>query len=610
MENRSKRKLFRWTVCFLSLLLIVLQCAFPAQAAGRLEGMHHRLLDPYRNCREEGHLWSEWKQVVLVDYYGNVIQGDCTKGLYQYRTCSACGSTEYRIKEPWAHTFGPWETVRTGTCIQEGLIRHTCVDCGIAEEVSTGYSGHNYGDWVEMQPATCITQGIKYADCRVCGHREYAYTDPVPHSFGEWSVKTAATDFSTGVRHRSCAVCHLEEEEVYYPDGTVFYGDNNNTVYELQAALNRGGYECGTPDGAFGYNTWTAITNFEGDHDLPVDGIGWPGIRRILAEEEQTVRTSRDSEENGPPDDPSKTVSFRNNSTGASLVCSLKEHPAYIPEDRDYYYHSESVVFWVNIENDSLSLIEDVYCYNADTDLKVYYPVQFYPDWKAGEYFYRSQFDAGDSTSFVLFHTVSTAEADAGKCVLRFYASGKDPSGDPVKSEVAELEVKVVNPDGNTSRQTEDPPKEPTIELRESTQAGHWMEDPWDYDGYYYEKGEEIRYKVLVKNDTDDPIDHVVIGYNFTPTKIQPVKLPGQEKELPYKLYPEGKPRINIEVMEAGEHRAFYIWGAAEIASGDKGTMRKSAYLSYTGQGGERKYIFSKPCVVNTGIDPNEGSEK
>ena len=187
MKKRNKLKLFRWAVCFLSAFLIIMQSAFPAQADSRCPG-------------GDQHNWTEWTQVVLYDNYGNVIQGDCTKGLRQYRTCTLCGTTEYRTKEPWTHNFGPWETVRTANCIQDGILRHTCLDCGIHEDISTGYGGHNYGDWVEVQPATCTAQGIKYAECRLCGHREYVYTDPVPHTFGESSVKTAATDFSTGVR--------------------------------------------------------------------------------------------------------------------------------------------------------------------------------------------------------------------------------------------------------------------------------------------------------------------------------------------------------------------------------------------------------------------------
>ena len=604
MKKRNKLKLFRWAVCFLSAFLIIMQSAFPAQADSRCPG-------------GDQHNWTEWTQVVLYDNYGNVIQGDCTKGLRQYRTCTLCGTTEYRTKEPWTHNFGPWETVRTGNCIQDGILRHTCLDCGIHEDISTGYGGHNYGDWVEVQPATCTAQGIKYAECRLCGHREYVYTDPVPHTFSEWTVKTAATDFSTGVRKRSCAVCHLEEEEVYYPDGTVFYGDNNDIVLELQRALNRGGYDCGTPDGGFGNNTWNAVTAFERDHDLPVDGIGWPGIRKILTGEEQTLRPSRDPEGGSTPEDPSNdgTSSSNDSDDGtASLVCKLRVNQSYVPEGRDVYYAGEPVVIWVNIKNNSHVLVEDVYCLEEEGGALTYDP-HIYPDYKAGKDFCQKKLHPNKCVSYLYYHVITPEEADAGKYVLRVYALGTDKTaitetnGGAVRSETVEIEVKTAG-SYRVPRQS-DTPEDATIELKESTQAGHWMEDPSDHDGYYYyEKGEEIRYKILVKNDTDDPIYDVVIGYDFTPVKISPAKLPGQKEELPFELDPEGDAHINIEVIEAGEHRAFYLWCAAETESGDKDTMEHYARMEYNGQDGKHRSIVSEPCKVNTGITPPAVSEE
>ena len=379
-----------------------MQSAFPAQADSRCPG-------------GDQHNWTEWTQVVLYDNYGNVIQGDCTKGLRQYRTCTLCGTTEYRTKEPWTHNFGPWETVRTANCIQDGILRHTCLDCGIHEDISTGYGGHNYGDWVEVQPATCTAQGIKYAECRLCGHREYVYTDPVPHTFGEWSVKTAATDFSTGVRKRSCAVCHLEQEEVYYPDGTVFYGDNNDIVLELQRALNRGGYDCGTPDGGFGNNTWNAVTAFERDHDLPVDGIGWPGIRKILTGEEQTLRPSRHAEEVGTPEGSQTDDPLPSNSKEGSLTCSLKLHKSFVPEDRDYYLTGEPVVIWVNLKNETPTLLNNVYLIDDDTFTTLSYDPHLYPDYKAGKEFCVDLGCGGGKISFMHYHVITPEEAEEGK---------------------------------------------------------------------------------------------------------------------------------------------------------------------------------------------------
>ena len=357
MENRKKRKTYRWTVWFLSVFLIPALCAFPALADEECpEGEHDWVLDNYDapTCYDNGlagyycskcgdwkrelipatgHSWSEWTQLVLYNNDGTVKQGDCTKGLSQYRTCTVCGATDYRIKEPWEHNFDSWVTVRTGTCQQEGLQRRTCKDCGIVEERTTGYGDHQYGSWVETKPATCTEQGTYYYECQLCGERVYYYEDLIPHTFGEWTIKKEATDFTTGTWKRSCTVCGFEEESAFYPDGTVFYGDYNDIVYELQEAL----------------------------------------------------------------------------------ICSVKEHKAYAPEGRDCYYLNEPVVIWVNVKNTTSTNMTDVYCFDDDTGNKLIYDPHIYPDYKAGQEWYKETLYYESETSFMHFHQVTPEDADAGK---------------------------------------------------------------------------------------------------------------------------------------------------------------------------------------------------
>ena len=54
---------------------------------------------------------------------------------------------------------------------------------------------------------------------------------------------------------------------------SVSYGSVNSYVTRLQNRLNELGYDCGTADGDFGYNTRNAVIRFQKDHGLVVDGI-------------------------------------------------------------------------------------------------------------------------------------------------------------------------------------------------------------------------------------------------------------------------------------------------------------------------------------------------
>ena len=51
------------------------------------------------------------------------------------------------------------------------------------------------------------------------------------------------------------------------------YGSRGTDVKALQAALNKLGFSCGTPDGVFGYKTKTAVMAFQRRYGLSVDGL-------------------------------------------------------------------------------------------------------------------------------------------------------------------------------------------------------------------------------------------------------------------------------------------------------------------------------------------------
>ena len=61
----------------------------------------------------------------------------------------------------------------------------------------------------------------------------------------------------------------LKRWEVEIPTEPVIYTDEE-TIEKVQEALNEAGYDCGTPDGIAGRNTYAAMNEYQEDHELPV----------------------------------------------------------------------------------------------------------------------------------------------------------------------------------------------------------------------------------------------------------------------------------------------------------------------------------------------------
>lgn len=63
---------------------------------------------------------------------------------------------------------------------------------------------------------------------------------------------------------------------------TLKQGDRGADVKQLQQQLNQRGFPCGTPDGAFGPNTRTAVISFQRSRDLVADGVAGPATQQAL----------------------------------------------------------------------------------------------------------------------------------------------------------------------------------------------------------------------------------------------------------------------------------------------------------------------------------------
>jgi 3D (Asp-Asp-Asp) domain-containing protein len=65
-------------------------------------------------------------------------------------------------------------------------------------------------------------------------------------------------------------------------EGNLFIGSRGDAVVQVQQALNSKGYWCGTADGIFGPKTYSAVTRFQREAGLDVDGIVGPQTKKAL----------------------------------------------------------------------------------------------------------------------------------------------------------------------------------------------------------------------------------------------------------------------------------------------------------------------------------------
>lgn len=63
---------------------------------------------------------------------------------------------------------------------------------------------------------------------------------------------------------------------------TLKQGDRGSDVKQLQQQLNQLGFPCGTPDGAFGANTRSAVVSFQRSRGLVADGVAGPATQHAL----------------------------------------------------------------------------------------------------------------------------------------------------------------------------------------------------------------------------------------------------------------------------------------------------------------------------------------
>ena len=202
------------------------------------------------------------------------------------------------------------------------------------------------------------------------------------------------------------------------------------------------------------------------------------------------------------------------------LACTLKLNPSFKPKNGKYYTEGEPVGIWVTIRNRSEVTNTSVYFYDSD-DAFIYYDPHYYPkQLKSGPWFIE-QLEPGTSWSFMYYHEITAEECEKGEYTFRMHAE----SAEGLFSNYPELGVVT-----GGIVETKNPLLKPIPEfiLTESSQPSHKRDQH-----EYYIPGETIRYKVTVKNDTDEAFYDFSIGILSDERPVIweiPELLPGKEE--------------------------------------------------------------------------------
>ena len=104
------------------------------------------------------------------------------------------------------HAFGPWTTVSSPTCTEEGVSQRTCPNCGKVETTTTAALGHNWNNGTITVQPKCTTAGTKLFTCTRC---QTTRTESVPALGHDQSnaTTTPATCTTAGSTSYTCSRC-------------------------------------------------------------------------------------------------------------------------------------------------------------------------------------------------------------------------------------------------------------------------------------------------------------------------------------------------------------------------------------------------------------------
>jgi hypothetical protein len=224
-----------------------------------------------------------------------------TTGMRSHQ-CSVCGKTENESIDRVEHRWGAWEILKEPTCTQPGKRKRVCDRCGASEKEQIKALGHEAEEWTITKEPTCRVVGERIGSCVRCGKRLTKKLNRVDHDYPEWEIIEEATDFSKGKRKGVCRFCKRVQTTEFYPEGTVAKDLENNPyrVGPLQSELKTMGIYQPDPTGQFDNPTIEAVRKVQKRLGLKADGIGWPGLIKILLGAEYAEEGWDENEGAGP----------------------------------------------------------------------------------------------------------------------------------------------------------------------------------------------------------------------------------------------------------------------------------------------------------------------
>ncbi len=191
-----------------------------------------------------------------------------------------------------AHGDHNWQQIgfTYPTCIEPGYVYLRCADCGTEDTIVNPPGGHNW-ELLSSQDSTCTSNGWQKEQCTECDLIRTVELPLADHKYSSWMVLTEASDSKAGVRARTCQVCGTQEQETFYPDGTLYRGGpNGQAVKDLQQMLIDLGFLRDRADGSFGKKTEQAVRDYQAHAGLEATGVAFPQTIHVLGVEWDAAR--------------------------------------------------------------------------------------------------------------------------------------------------------------------------------------------------------------------------------------------------------------------------------------------------------------------------------
>lgn len=183
------------------------------------------------------HKWGEWI----------TIGGDCSTGVKQERTCSACNATEHRLETTDAHQFELVVRVEP-TTEADGYEIKKCKNCGLEERIELPFNGsgseggegseggsdaeedkHQYdaSKYRVVEAASCKSAEIREYTCVLCGEKiRKPYGDLKDHVWLEQAAEKPTCEKGGHNAYYKCVRCEEtlgykgeKEDDQYKPLG-------------------------------------------------------------------------------------------------------------------------------------------------------------------------------------------------------------------------------------------------------------------------------------------------------------------------------------------------------------------------------------------------------